>query len=54
MKTEMTCHVFVSGKDVIFLELRPLIFVYLYTRTQSSLNMMEKVNILKNTRLSIK
>ena len=46
-------HVFVSGNNVILLELRPLIFVYLYTSTQSWLNMKEKVNILKNTRPSI-
>ena len=41
------------ANDVILLELRPLIFVYFYTSTQSSLNMKEKVNILKNTRPSI-
>ena len=46
-------HVFVSGNDVILLELRPLIFVYLYMRTQSLLNIKDKVNILKNTRPSI-
>ena len=37
--TEMTCYVhhffLLSGNDVISLESRPLIFVYLYTYTKS-------------------
>ena len=41
----------VSGNDVISLELT---FLYLYTRTQSLSNKIQKVNALKNTRLSIK
>ena len=40
----------VSGNDVISLE---LFFVYLYTRTQSSSNTIQKGNILKNTLPSI-
>ena len=41
------------GDDVISLELRPLIFMYLYTRAQSIQKQIVqyniKVNILKNT-----
>ena len=54
---EMTFLLF--GNDEIFLKLSPLIFVYLYTCTQfnqfrnKSSNKIQKVNILKNTRLSI-
>ena len=41
------------GNDVISLELKPLIFIYLYTRAQSIQKQIVqyniKVNILKNT-----
>ena len=51
---------FPVGNDLISLESRPLIFVYLYTRTQSIRKPIvdrlqyEKVNISRNTRPSTK
>ena len=47
--TEMTCHVhhvfLLSGNDVISLKSRPLIFVYLFTCTQSIQKQIAKYDI---------